>query len=460
MEINRERYGERGKPGMQTPIYDFLSRYRESGISRLHMPGHKGDLPFPALREISRLDITEIAGADALYEAEGIIGESEDNASALYGSRFTCYSAGGSTLGIQAMVAAVSSPGGSILAGRNAHMAFVNACALLDVQPIWMLPRYNDSFGVSGEMTPETVEEALKRYPQAGAVYLTSPDYLGCMSDVKGIADVCRRFHRPLLVDNAHGAHLRFLPRDRHPITLGAALCCDSAHKTLPVLTGGAYLHAGSSFPGDKAFLKSRMALFGSTSPSYLILLSLDLCNRYLEERGRADFAVLEQNAMQLQKAMEEKGFLPLCAHMDPTKLTFDAYAAGWRGEELAGWFRRQGIECEYAASRHVVLMLSPQNTRRDLHRILQSIRALALHTPLCAADGPFVLPETVMPLRQAMFASSERIPVEQARGRVAAETRIKCPPGVPVIVAGEEIGENTQKLLKKSSIATINVVK
>ncbi len=445
---------------MNTPLADFLEEHIRQGISRFYMPGHKGNFPDPLLREISRYDVTEMNGADSLFEPEGVLLESEENTARLYGTRHTSFSAGGSTLGIQTMLALSCRPGDTVLAARNAHRAFINTCALLDLRPVWIRPDYNDRFGVSGEVSPQAVAEALAAHPEARAVYLTSPDYLGCISDIAGLSAVCRQASVRLLVDNAHGAHLRFLPEDLHPITLGADLCCDSAHKTLPVFTGGGYLHVHPDCPVSKEEVKSRMGLFGSTSPSYLILLSLDLNNRYLAGPARADFAGLVREMEGLYQLAGQKGFAPLSSRTDPTKMTLDAYAAGWRGEELAAWFRERKLECEYAAERHVVFMLSPQNTEEDLERFRQALKELPQKPPLEAEAGRFSIPEAVLPVREAAFAPKERVPVEKALGRIAGETRIKCPPGVPILVAGEKIDHTLQKLLKKSSISSLDVLK
>lgn len=454
---------------MQTPVADFLERYARSGTVRLHMPGHKGKGPgFPTpLDSVFPYDITEIQGADALYEAEGILEESEQNMAALYGAAVTCYSAGGSTLCIQAMLAAACRPGDTVIAGRNAHHAFLNACTLLDLTPRWVLPEYNDAFGVSGEVTAGQVRRTLASCPEAAAVYVTSPDYLGCMSDIGAIASVCREAGVPLLVDNAHGAHLRFLSRDSHPMTCGASLCCDSAHKTLPALTGGAYLHASQAYLQEqgaderemRARLKEAMGLFGSTSPSYLILLSLDLCTRYLSERGREDFCALEGRAAEWMQAAGRQGFAPISARMDPTKLTLDAGAIGWDGRELAAHFRAYGVECEYAAQRHMVLMAAPQNTSEDWAAAYRALSALQPRDREEEELPPFVLPEQVLSLREARFAPRRCVPVEEAEGCIAAETRIHCPPGVPIVVAGERIGSRQQKLLKRSGISLVFVI-
>lgn len=443
---------------METPVFDFLNRYIESGTVRLHMPGHKGRLPYDVLKKISQYDITEIAGADSLFEADGILSRAEDNTAALYDTGSTCFLAGGSTAGIQAMLACTCSPGDTILAARNAHKAFVNTCALLDLNVQWILPSSRDSFGVSGTVDAEQIASLLPG-SNIKAVYITSPDYLGYMSDIGAIAAICRQHGVPLLVDNAHGAHLKFGATDRHPITLGASMCCDSAHKTLPVLTGGAYLHIAKDFPVSKETAKEKTALFSSTSPSYLILLSLDLCNAYLAEHGKDDFTALHSLSQQLRAAAKSAGFSEQKGICDDTKLTLDGADHGLTGEELAGYFRKMGIECEYAGERHVVFMLSPQNTEEDIARLITAIS----HAPYGHTRFPsptFSLPVPVKSIRQASFSPYIRIRTEDACGRIAAQTKITCPPGVPLVVAGERIDKIILKFLKNSGISFINVVK
>ena len=228
---------------MKTPICNFVRNYSARNALRLHMPGHKGTGPLG----FEDLDITEIDGADSLYEAAGIIRESEKNASSLYGCA-TFYSTEGSSQCIRAMLylamlrAQEQGKKPKIAAGRNAHKTFLSAAALLDLDVTWICPPEQTSY-LSCKPTAEQIGELLSFDKEITAVYLTSPDYLGNLADVRGIAEVCRRHGVLLLVDNAHGAYLAFLNESLHPIALGADMCCDSAHKTLPALTGGAYLH-------------------------------------------------------------------------------------------------------------------------------------------------------------------------------------------------------------------------
>ena len=261
---------------MTTPIVDFVRRYAQSGTSRLHMPGHKGQ----SLLGFEPWDITEIKGADELYGADGIIAQSEANATRLFGTVHTYYSTEGSSQCIRAMLclALQAAPRTGkrpvLLAARNAHKALLYAAALLDFDIEWLWPAPEDACALcSCPVSAARLTAALHAMEQQGrkpfGIYVTSPDYLGGVQDIAALAAVCKTFDLPLLVDNAHGAYLRFLPENRHPIALGAAMCCDSGHKTLPVVTGGAYLHLGKNAPiQDETAVRNALALFGSTSPS------------------------------------------------------------------------------------------------------------------------------------------------------------------------------------------------
>ncbi len=267
---------------MITPIYNFLNKYADSETVRLHMPGHKGK----SIADFSafKYDITEINGADSLFESDSIIAESEENTSRLYKTAKTCYSAGGSTLCIQAMLTLMKQENRTVIAVRNIHRSFLAACALLDIQPQWIFPDYSGGI-LSGEFPYKEAEKQLKSNENA-CVYLTSPDYLGKTADIKRISELCNRYNAILLVDNAHGAHT--IAAGTHPALLGADICCDSAHKMLPALTGGAYLHIINPKYKDKG--KYAMSLFGSTSPSYLIMVSLDLCVKYISESLESNY--------------------------------------------------------------------------------------------------------------------------------------------------------------------------
>ena len=439
---------------MKTPIYDFLRKYSESGSVRMHMPGHKG----LGVLGCESLDITEISGADVLYSADGIIEESENNLTSLYGTEHSFYSTEGSTLSIKAMLAiAVSGRSKKVLAARNAHKAFIYAAAMLDLEVDWLYPSEGAHL-CACPITPSEVERALSR-GGFSAVYLTTPDYLGNIADVKGIAEVCKTFGVPLLVDNAHGAYLKFLPEDIHPITLGAAMCADSAHKTLPALTGGAYLHVSRDFPAFAKKARNYLSMFASTSPSYLTLCSLDLCNKTLAEgyceRIARTVDIVENTRLELSSL----GFI--IRKSEPLKIVIDATGSGISGVCLSHLLREFGIEVEFADADLTVLMITPSSTDEDMARVICAM------TEISARRGegsearliPPTIHETKMSIRDAVFSDFEEIDVSEAVGRICASPTVSCPPAVPIVVSGEVITADDVATFRYYGIETVAVV-
>ena len=439
---------------METPIVDFVKKYAASDTLRLHMPGHKGK---PYLGP-EAWDLTEITGADSLYEADGVIRQSEENASRLFGCH-TFYTTEGSSHCIRAMLtlavqyAAQQGRVPLIAAARNVHKTFLSAAAFLDLQVVWLYPQSRESY-LSCRLTPERLDEYLSE-TKATALYVTSPDYLGLMADVQKIAQVCHAHDCLLLVDNAHGAYRRFLQPSRHPIDLGADICCDSAHKTLPVLTGGAYLQISKDAPAFFARqAKNALALHGSTSPSYLILQSLDLANRVLETWDLAAFA---EKVAAMRRRLEEKGLI--FYGNEPMKLTLDAAAMGCGTGVLTWQLQEKNIEWEFADPDYLVLMPTPAMTDEDLSRLENALENLQTGN-----DDPVQLPafnpcQQVISLRQAMLSPAETLPLKQCVGRVLAQPSVGCPPAVPIVICGELIDERAVKLLRYYGVSECTVV-
>ena len=438
---------------METPIYDFLRGYRASGTARFHMPGHKGR-PFLGCEA---WDITEVKGADALSEAGGIIAQSEVNAGALFGSGRTVYSTEGSSQCIRAMLylALMNRPAGAapvIMAARNVHRAFVYAAALLDFDVVWLGPTESRSLCACA-VTAEQLETTLAGLsaPPA-AVYITSPDYLGGMADVATLAEVCHRHGTVLAVDNAHGAYLRFLEPSRHPLDLGADLCCDSAHKTLPVLTGGAYLHISKAAPAAfREQAKTAMALFGSTSPSYLTMASLDLCNRYLAGEYRERLAETVRRLEVLRGRLRTAGWQ--VEETDTLRLTLRVSG----GTALAEQLRCHGIECEFADPEHLVLMLTPENDPAELERLCGALGENRI--PVKEIALPLARGERVLSIREAMFAPHQTVPAAEALGQICGAPTVGCPPAIPIAVTGERIGPGALALFRHYGVETVDIL-
>ena len=521
---------------MKTPIVDYVRQYNESDTVRAHMPGHKGT----AFLGFEGLDITEIKGADYLYFADGIIEESEENATKLFDTGRTVYSTEGSSQCIKAMLYLAllnhkkkgSSKRPYILAARNAHASFIHALALLDLDVKWLWPengaenvwgnekdaercRTNISSICNCIVSGQQLEVTLNSLSEPpAAVFVTSPDYLGGVMDIEVLSKVCHKHGTILLVDNAHGAYLNFLDSTRyskykHPIQCGADICCDSAHKTLPVLTGGAYLHISKALTDEAECVKYALALFGSTSPSYLILQSLDLCNRYLADGYKEKLSECCKRMENLKFKLSDMGYGIIDS--DPLRLTVRLYSdyeseerVTLSGNELADLLRKEGVECEYSDDEFVVMMLTDCNKDEDFERILSALEVIKVrdiqgtgkncllsgsdsvkdedscfcdakgtkgkrHPSEAAAVGMSVTDpfdselknvKAVMTVRNAVFALHERVPVEKALGRICAAPAIACPPAISIAVPGERIDEVLIRNFKRYHIESVEVVK
>lgn len=443
---------------MDTPIVDFVKAYAESDVSRFHMPGHKG----VGFLGCEAIDITEIHGADVLYAANGIIRESENNASLLFGTRRTLYSAEGSSLAIKAMLAQIKKLGGKrcrVVAARNAHRAFLYGCAMLDIDISWIFPERSEHICISG-VTAQDVEHKLNAESEPpSAVYITSPDYLGNISDIAGIATVCHAHSVPLVVDNAHGAYRAFYTPSKHPIALGADMCCDSAHKTLPVLTGGAYLHISHNAEKELSEgIEGSLSAFASSSPSYLILQSLDLANRYLSCGYRQRLIECTENVAKLKRKLSSLGFSVLSG--EELKLIVNANKCGYTGDELAAHLRKHSVEPEFSDLEYTVAMFTPETPPRDYARLLSALGELKLKAPLPPRDLSPIIPTSAMSAREALLSPQKILPISEAEGRICASPVISCPPAIPIVMCGEIVSREAIELMQLYKIEKISVVK
>ncbi len=449
----------------RTPLYSALERHAAKDTVSLHTPGHKGCADI--LERLSlNLDLTELPDTNALYEADGVIARAEELATKLFGSDRTVFSAGGCSLAIQGMLRCCCSEGDRIIMDRGSHRMAVNAVALLGLEPVWLMSgRAWGEDGLCPLPDASDVKELLAAYPDAAAVYITSPDYMGRMSDIAAISGVCAEHNIPLLVDNAHGSHLIAFD-DLHPLRRGASMTACSAHKTLPVLTGGAFL--SSADPVLSVRMKGAMSLFGSTSPSYLIMASLDLCRAWLQEEGAAALRHTAGRCEEICRAAAEAGFGLPDGKRDPMRVTLLTRTAGMSGNTAAQCLRDAGFEPEYADDACVVLLPTPFVTDQQMARLKQTIVSLPLNS--AGEDGIFLPPiadiiasaqesERVMPLRAAALARRETVDTAAAAGRTAAAPVCPCPPGVPVVMPGERITPDCTRLLLAMGVERVECV-
>ncbi|MBO5609226.1 MAG: amino acid decarboxylase [Eubacterium sp.] len=454
------------------PIKKFIEGYTGKKSIRLHMPGHKGQFGYEE-------DITEIPGADNLYSADGIIAESEAKTAELFGSRKTCYGTEGASQIIKAMCymaikryyekKGLLAKRPIILATRNAHKSFIHAAMLLDFDIKWIYPDDSDKHYslCKCNVSPERVEKCIVDMDtdyiidRLAAVYITSPDYLGNMQDISGIAEVVHNHGQLLLCDNAHGAYLKFLKEDMHPITKGADIVADSAHKTLPVLTGGAYLHISKSAPeGIEVIAKKAMLMFGSTSPSYPILKSLDEVPDRISPEA---FAKAEKYVGELKQLVP-------CIDSEPFKITIPAFKLGMSGYELADKLRRANMEAEYADPDYVVTMWSPYNKfpvesiwfKRIVNEIFEKAKdSLEAEFADITVKKLGCKPRVRYQPYEVLYTPSERVEVNsEIIGRVAGDSVEICPPAIAPVVVGEVIDEDVLEVLKYYGIKEIDVLK
>ena len=441
---------------MKTPIVSFLKSYQEKSPVRMHMPGHKG----AGILGFEGMDLTEIHGADELFAAEGIIKESEQNASSLFGCP-TYYSTQGSTLCIQTMCTILCQDAKSkgenpkILAGRNAHRSFIHTAALLDFEIEWL---YGNSDYLSCKVSAKDLEkEIIENHPTA--VYLTNPDYLGNLLDIKSLASVCKKHNVLLAIDNAHGAYLRFLESSLHPIDLGADLCCDSAHKTLPVLTGGAYLHLSDSLNKEwKSQVKHFMEYFSSTSPSYLIMASLDAANEVLDDTFRKSLSECIRYVDSLKNTLVQHGYTILSG--EPMKITISTKDYGYTGNEIANLLMNCDIYPEFYDSDYIVLMPSPYNTKEDFIRLEICLCEIERKDAILTSFPKLECAQKVMNVRQALFAPSMKVDVSKSLGQICSSVIVSCPPAILPVIPGEIISESAIEVMKYYGIESVRVVK
>lgn len=444
-------------------LYEQLVRYVQSGIYPLHMPGHKRrmapgpDLPFG-------WDVTEVPGTDDLHTAEGILADAMERTAAFFGAKRTWYLVNGSTCGLLAAVRALAGHGGEVIMARNCHKAVYHAAQLCDLRVHWLIPPTDRSFGICGSIAPESVERLLRQHGEARCVVITSPTYEGVISDIGAIAAVCHARGVPLLVDEAHGAHLGLARAGgfhRGAVALGADLVVQSAHKTLPSLTQTALLHLSGDLAREEEVAR-QLGIFETSSPSYPLLASLDGCTGILRSRGETLFAAWGQRLEEFDGAARALRHLRVLCYggdtaqrhpaffgHDKSKLLIGCRGTEYTGAELAGALRgRFGFETEMSCGENVLAMTSLCDEAEPLARFARALLTLDAEARPADAPAPTALPtpgESVCGAGEALRALTEEVSASAAAGRVAAEYVWAYPPGVPLVAPGEVI---TQALL------------
>ena len=476
--LRRKRPSQRGQltyrqinrllPFTGAPLFHALQLLATGDSARFHMPGHKGEPLFHTFAEVFAIDFTETYGTGNLYLGDGPIRDAEVAAAPYFGAADCFFLTGGSTQGIMAMLAAAVGRGGSVLLDRECHKSVCHACALLDITPYFVSAPLLEPFAVSGELPAQAVEQQLVAHPDIRAVLVTSPTYYGVRRALPALADLCRAFGKLLLVDAAHGAHFPAVGLPA-PIAEGADMAVLSMHKTLPCLGQGAVLLSGKG--ADRRALRENTALFGTSSPSYPVMASIDLARAYTEGPGRDAYRRSAEACAALREYISRRtGFTALdethFPALDPCRLTVCTAGTDATGHRLADMlWSEYGVACEMADDRNAVFILTGADTGASLHRLRRGLRRISArrHETLPPpAAAPFPPAERVMRVRDAWFANTGRVEPAAAEGLVCARPVTPYPPGVPLLWPGEKITRAHIELIRErwyNEIGEITVV-
>lgn len=439
------------------PIYEMLKKYISNDPLPFHMPGHiLGRGLADEMKTAGSLDITEIPGSDCLHHPEGAIKEARMLASKCFGSDYTYFMVNGSTSGIHAMLQAALNPGDKIIIGRDCHISVLNGLAQLNCEPVFVLPRIDRDHQIPLGVTAEDLEPVVKANPDARCIMVTRPGYYGTASKLEDIAKIAKVNKIPLLVDEAHGAHFRF--HKKLPPTAmeaGADLCVQSLHKTLPALTQTALLHGKKNGMIPEKRIEKTVSMVQTTSPSYILMASMDIARDMMEKHGEYLYGKLWQmigdfdNKLCRETAVRRYKCSYQGFDNDFTRivLNFEALGiSGFKAEELLR--TRYSIVAEMADPGNVVLIATPFHTSEDFDKLISALKNISLEFRTVGEQRkkpvfppwPDYVPERIKSVREALFADKRTLPIKKSAGEISGGFVTPYPPGIPLICPGEMI--------------------
>ena len=465
-------------------LYESLKKYGDSEMYPYHMPGHKRHPEEYLPESFASIDITEIEGFDNLHNAEGIIKEAQDFAADIIGAEHTYFLVGGSTAGVLSSISAAVPKGGTLLMARNSHRSAYNAVGLMGIDSKYIFPDINKEFGFCEAVTPEKVKEALDKYPEAEAVFIVSPTYEGKIADVQSIAEIVHSKGIPLIVDEAHGAHLSFFERtDGYGISAvrsGADIVIQSVHKTLPAPTQTALIHLNGDLV-DRHKLERYLKIYQSSSPSYPLMAGIDGCVRTMAAGGREKLLGFADRFKELVSYINENCTYISALSFEPGttdvgKLIISAKAANIYGSELAEALRKRfRLETEMSSEWYVLAMFTVSDGFDGYDRLKKALTLLDReYTVKCAdskreavnscrdADDPsdcFDDVTKVYTISESWEMPAEETNIENAASKISAEFVNVYPPGTPILVPGEEIGDKHIALIERYLKEGLNVI-
>ena len=439
-------------------LYDKLKQLKASRRYPMHMPGHKRSGRFGYLRGLgAETDVTEIEGFDDLHAPSGIIKDAMERAARVRGADAAFFLVNGTTSGIMASVYSLCRRGGSLLMSRCSHKSVYRAAELAQCEPVYLKHRLDPVSGAPLSLSPAELRDALGRCVDPCAVLLTSPTYEGVISDVASLADICHEFNVPLIVDAAHGAHLGYGSFPSDALSLGADISIESLHKTLPSLTQTSALFVKSAL-ADPSDIARSLEYFETSSPSYLLLASIDGCFEELEANAPAEMARWMSRLNDFHRRLRRFRCLkplfdapdPDIYALDPSKLVISTANALFDGAPLSGprlaslLLDEYGIDCEMAAANYIIAMTGYGDTAAGFDRFYRALKELDSRCTR-SAFAAFPLPQLPVPerrlsVRAAGDLPSRSVPLSASAGLVSAEYVWAYPPGVPYVVPGEVI--------------------
>lgn len=443
-------------------IIDKLIKQVNRKMVSFHVPGHKNGRIFERynyknfLQQLAAMDTTEIYGLDNLHAPEGMILEAQYRAAEFFGAEESYFLVDGTSSGVLSAIMAATCPGDQILVPRDCHKSVINGLILGDLHPIYIHPQVNHEFQISGGLTPERVEAALLEYPEIKAVVITYPNYYGICSDIEEIVSIVHRYDKIVIIDEAHGAHLRL--HEKLPVSAldaGADMVVQSTHKTLPAFTQSSMLHVKSKRI-DRQRLRLMLSIHQSTSPSYLLMASLDMARAIAQQDGRFLMQKLLEMIYRFHKDLKDEKGIRILNHevigtngiknIDPTKLVIDLSDLGISGPALEELLRtRYHIQVEMANVYNVVALSSIGNEQRDFDRLLRALQSIKegkgiARRKITLPAYSYSLPPMAMTPRQAVYSEKKEIAFLQGSGKISGEYIIPYPPGIPILCPGEVI--------------------
>ena len=452
-------------------LYQTLAEYSAEDFYPCHMPGHKRNMAGGEMADFYRIDITEIEGFDDLHHAEGILQKAQERANRLYGAEETFFLVNGSTCGILAAILAVTEPGEEILIARNCHKSVYHAAILQSLSVHYYQPQMIQEYEICDGVCAEEIEQLLDQYPGVKAVVITSPTFEGILSDIAEIAGVVHKRGKVLIVDEAHGAHLGLAENlAEGAVAQGADLVIHSLHKTLPSMTQTALLHRNGDRV-DRERLHRYLTMLQSSSPSYVLMASMDACMRFLEKEGARRFALFQE---EYENFCEKTGKCQWIHIGKMTNVSQNYALTGWdigkilisvkdtklNGKELSDILReRYHLEMEMAADTYALAIMTLMDTQEGWQRLADALCEIddRIEKENCdrqeMTEGVrrITLPQVSSSMAAAFHGSREEIFLREAAGRTAADFLMLYPPGIPLAAPGEVLDEELIRRMEDS---------